>query len=262
MTATNITANLADHFSVRLKDDKPKNHGGPPLCAACLSIPFRTVNDSMFAVYAAIISQWIEYDNDLVFTVFVYDSYGKFQNSLFKNNSGASRRRHRMPLRYKWKGSVKLLYVNYIIYELLHLELAFIYSIYELQNLFNRKYQSDHCSIFDCWQPLSAGIYTQLRSKSISLGLKCPYTTIHESCGGSRSTMMYECLCRDNIPNERVKNHRHYVISPPCVYIHLRSYAKAYETAFLLDSLRSMNASTYSLTSKTLGLSEISLLSM
>ena len=69
VTATNITANLADHFSVRLKDDKLKHHVRPPLRATCLSIPFRTANDSMFAVYAAIISQWIEYDNDLVFTL-------------------------------------------------------------------------------------------------------------------------------------------------------------------------------------------------
>ena len=33
---------------------------------------------------------------------------------------------------------------------------------------------------------------------SLSLGLKCPFTTIHESCGGAFTPTNYDCICEDN----------------------------------------------------------------
>lgn len=143
----NWTANILTKLFRRNQQDLPNHNTAlhnfdnqthnqltvPPNRGVCLSIPFRTVNDSMFAVHGAMISEWIRYYNLLGFKVFVYDSYGKFEKHIFKStaynqankinhHNHHSGHKRRINTKSNRRMDVMLYYFNYTIYELLHPE--------------------------------------------------------------------------------------------------------------------------------------------
>ena len=74
-------------------------------------------------------------------------------------------------------------------------------------------------SIFHCWYSyhhLNLRPQGSFMRKSINLGLKCPFTTYHHSCGGT-FPQMYDCLCEDNIDalNSHLSNE-----NDQCVMLH------------------------------------------